>query len=166
MERLVGSLASGPVPAPTTVQLANRTTRHRGLEPCRRQTPVRQPRAAASGAAASPKALSRSSLGPIPLMDRQTGFLSYACDAPTESDMTEAIAFDTHRFVKRLTDCGSTEQQAETLSRRARYPAQRQSREQGGHCQRRELYGGEQVRPDEMADRGADRPGRLDRCPC
>ena len=30
--------------------------------------------------------------------------------------MTEAIAFDTHRFVKRLTDCGSTEQQAETLA--------------------------------------------------
>ena len=30
--------------------------------------------------------------------------------------MTEAIAFDTHRFVKRLTDCGFTEQQAETLA--------------------------------------------------
>ena len=28
--------------------------------------------------------------------------------------MTEAIAFDTHRFVKRLTDCGFTERQAET----------------------------------------------------
>ena len=30
--------------------------------------------------------------------------------------MTEAIAFDTHRFVKRLTDCGFTEKQAETLA--------------------------------------------------
>ena len=30
--------------------------------------------------------------------------------------MAEAIAFDTHRFVKRLTDCGFTEQQAETLA--------------------------------------------------
>ncbi len=29
--------------------------------------------------------------------------------------MTEAIAFDTHRFVKRLTDGGFTEQQAEVL---------------------------------------------------
>lgn len=28
--------------------------------------------------------------------------------------MTEAIAFDTHRFVKRLTGCGFTEEQAET----------------------------------------------------
>ena len=30
--------------------------------------------------------------------------------------MTEAIAFDTHRFVKRLTECGFTEKQAETLA--------------------------------------------------
>lgn len=30
--------------------------------------------------------------------------------------MSEAIAFDTHRYVKRLTDCGFTEQQAETLA--------------------------------------------------
>ena len=30
--------------------------------------------------------------------------------------MTEAIAFDAHRYVKRLTDCGFTEQQAETLA--------------------------------------------------
>ena len=30
--------------------------------------------------------------------------------------MSEAIAFDTHRFVKRLTGCGFTEQQAETLA--------------------------------------------------
>ena len=30
--------------------------------------------------------------------------------------MPEAIAFDTHRFVKRLTDCGFTEKQAETLA--------------------------------------------------
>ena len=30
--------------------------------------------------------------------------------------MAEAIAFDTHRFVKRLTECGFTEQQAETLA--------------------------------------------------
>ena len=30
--------------------------------------------------------------------------------------MSEAIAFDTHRFVKRLTDCGFTELQAETLA--------------------------------------------------
>ncbi len=30
--------------------------------------------------------------------------------------MSEAIAFDAHRFVKRLTDCGFTEQQAETLA--------------------------------------------------
>ena len=30
--------------------------------------------------------------------------------------MTEAIAFDTHRFVKRLMDCGFTELQAETLA--------------------------------------------------
>ncbi len=30
--------------------------------------------------------------------------------------MTEAIAFDTHRFIKRLTACGFTEPQAETLA--------------------------------------------------
>ena len=30
--------------------------------------------------------------------------------------MAEAIAFDTHRFVKRLTESGFTEQQAETLA--------------------------------------------------
>jgi hypothetical protein len=30
--------------------------------------------------------------------------------------MTGAIAFDTHRFVKRLTESGFTEQQAETLA--------------------------------------------------
>ena len=30
--------------------------------------------------------------------------------------MTDAIAFDTHRFVKRLTDSGFTEKQAETLA--------------------------------------------------
>ncbi len=33
-----------------------------------------------------------------------------------DSATTRAIAFDTHRFVKRLTDCGFTEQQAETLA--------------------------------------------------
>ena len=33
-----------------------------------------------------------------------------------DSLMSEAIAFDTHRFIKRLTDCGFTEQQAETLA--------------------------------------------------
>ncbi len=31
-------------------------------------------------------------------------------------DMSEAIAFDTHRFVKRLTESGFTEKQAETLA--------------------------------------------------
>lgn len=30
--------------------------------------------------------------------------------------MTDAIAFDTHRFVKRLTESGFTEKQAETLA--------------------------------------------------
>ena len=30
--------------------------------------------------------------------------------------MSEAIAFDTHRFVKRLTENGFTEKQAETLA--------------------------------------------------
>ena len=30
--------------------------------------------------------------------------------------MSEAVAFDTHRDVKRLTDCGFTEKQAETLA--------------------------------------------------
>lgn len=30
--------------------------------------------------------------------------------------MTEAIAFDTHRFVKRLTEGGFTERQAEALA--------------------------------------------------
>ena len=30
--------------------------------------------------------------------------------------MNEAITFDTHRFVKRLTECGFTERQAETLA--------------------------------------------------
>ena len=30
--------------------------------------------------------------------------------------MSQAIAFDTHRFVKRLTENGFTEQQAETLA--------------------------------------------------
>ena len=33
-----------------------------------------------------------------------------------DSAMTEAIAFDTHHFVKRLTESGFTEQQAETLA--------------------------------------------------
>ncbi len=32
------------------------------------------------------------------------------------SVVSEAIAFDTHRFVKRLTDSGFTERQAETLA--------------------------------------------------
>ena len=35
---------------------------------------------------------------------------------PYHRAMTEAIAFDTHRFVKRLTESGFTEQQAETLA--------------------------------------------------
>ncbi len=30
--------------------------------------------------------------------------------------MSEAIAFDTHRYVKRLTECGFSEKQAETLA--------------------------------------------------
>ncbi len=30
--------------------------------------------------------------------------------------MLEAIVFDTYRFVKRLTDCGFTDKQAETLA--------------------------------------------------
>ena len=30
--------------------------------------------------------------------------------------MSEAITFDTHRFVKRLTECGFSERQAETLA--------------------------------------------------
>ena len=30
--------------------------------------------------------------------------------------MFEVVAFDTHRYVKRLTDCGFSEQQAETLA--------------------------------------------------
>ncbi len=30
--------------------------------------------------------------------------------------MSEAIALDTHCFVKRLTDCGFTEKQAKTLA--------------------------------------------------
>ncbi len=34
---------------------------------------------------------------------------------PYDAPMSEGIAFDTHRFVKRLTDCGFTEQQAEVL---------------------------------------------------
>lgn len=37
----------------------------------------------------------------------------WGCYDPT---MTEAIAFDTHRFVKRLTESGFTEKQAETLA--------------------------------------------------
>ncbi|MDE2915540.1 MAG: hypothetical protein OXL68_21810 [Paracoccaceae bacterium] len=36
--------------------------------------------------------------------------------ASYDSVMSEAIAFDTHRFVKRLTESGFTEQQAETLA--------------------------------------------------
>lgn len=37
-------------------------------------------------------------------------------NTPYDLRMSEAIAFDTHRFVKRLTDCGFTEMQAETLA--------------------------------------------------
>ena len=33
-----------------------------------------------------------------------------------DRSMSEAIAFDTHRFVKRLTESGFTERQAETLA--------------------------------------------------
>lgn len=33
-----------------------------------------------------------------------------------DGSMMVAIAFDTYRFVKRLTECGSTEKQAETLA--------------------------------------------------
>ena len=33
-----------------------------------------------------------------------------------DRSMSEAIAFDTHRFVKRLTESGFTEKQAETLA--------------------------------------------------
>ena len=43
-------------------------------------------------------------------------FLSSIGGAPTIRGMTEAIAFDTHRFVKRLTESGFTESQAETLA--------------------------------------------------
>ena len=39
-----------------------------------------------------------------------------AAAVPIVSAMTDAIAFDTHRFVKRLTETGFTEQQAETLA--------------------------------------------------
>ena len=42
--------------------------------------------------------------------------LSGACAEPGVSSMTQAIAFDTHRFVKRLTGSGFTEEQAETLA--------------------------------------------------
>ena len=45
-----------------------------------------------------------------------TVVLAERCRVPYDSIMSEAIAFDTHRFVKRLTDCGFTEKQAETLA--------------------------------------------------
>ncbi len=45
-----------------------------------------------------------------------TVVLAERCRVPYDSTMSEAIAFDTHRFVKRLTDCGFTEMQAETLA--------------------------------------------------
>ncbi len=38
------------------------------------------------------------------------------CRSFYDLTMTEAIAFDTHRFVKRLTESGFTERQAETLA--------------------------------------------------
>ena len=38
------------------------------------------------------------------------------CRVSYDSTMSEAITFDTHRFVKRLTDNGFTEMQAETLA--------------------------------------------------
>ncbi len=46
--------------------------------------------------------------GTIPLAERHRRRYDQA--------MPEAIAFDTHRFVKRLTDSGFTERQAETLA--------------------------------------------------
>jgi len=45
--------------------------------------------------------------------DRNLSGTTPACIVPV---IMEPIAFDTHRFVKRLTDCGFTEQQAETLA--------------------------------------------------
>lgn len=39
-----------------------------------------------------------------------------SAEASYNRPMSEAIAFDTHRFVKRLTENGFTEQQAETLA--------------------------------------------------
>ena len=46
--------------------------------------------------------------GPIVLVPRRWGCY--------DRTMAEAIAFDTHRFVKRLTESGFTEKQAETLA--------------------------------------------------
>ncbi len=59
---------------------------------------VTEPRFSASLAAVSP----------MVLVERLRG--------PYHRAMTEAIAFDTHRFVKRLTESGFTEEQAETLA--------------------------------------------------
>jgi len=58
--------------------------------------------------------LSRSSSDRRP--SQTTVVLAECCRVPYDSIMSEAIAFDTHRFVKRLTDCGFTEKQAETLA--------------------------------------------------
>ena len=53
---------------------------------------------------------------PAAMRRRGAKMLAARRRASYDSAMTGAIAFDTHRFVKRLTDCGFTEQQAETLA--------------------------------------------------
>ena len=101
--------------------------------------------------------------------------------------MAEAIAFDTHRFVKRLTESGFTEKQAETLAEehvallnanlatkadiasiKADIDALRQqttiSIEALRQQTRASIEAGEGG-SSEMAVRRADRPGRSDRGP-
>ena len=68
--------------------------------------------------------------------------------------MSEAIAFDTHRFVKRLTESGFTEKQAETLA------DEHVALLNSNLATKADLAIG-QGRSSEMADRRADRQGGL-----
>ncbi len=57
----------------------------------------------------------RHRLASFPALRRGLKSLARRVRGSHDPARTEAIAFDTHRSVKRLTDCGFTEQQAEVL---------------------------------------------------
>lgn len=80
----------------------------------RRRSPI--------GTSGSASGRRRARTGSVQQVPRHRGasaravFLVERPDASYDPRMSEAIAFDTHRFVERLTESGFTERQAETLA--------------------------------------------------